>query len=75
MYGYDTHSWRNSTEKRQLDKERKQITDAVVLKPDSVLFGPICNCRSFRLPHFLEVHRKALRSDYDWSLDRWRLLR
>jgi hypothetical protein len=67
MYGYDTHSWRNSTEKRQMDRERAEATRKFIPLFESVLQPLTCNCRSFQYPHGLEAHTK-LRSDYDWRI-------
>lgn len=32
---------------------------------EEIIVGPVCRCRSFRYPHFLEAH-KALRDEWDW---------
>lgn len=66
MYGWDTHSWRNSTEKRQIDRDRKETTEKMLAQPrKEIIGGPICNCRSFRFAHEIEAHSKLL-SDHDW---------
>lgn len=65
MYGWGTKSWRNSAEKRQLDRERAEVTAQLVANPDSLDIGLICTCRSFRFPHNPADHKK-LRSDMDW---------
>jgi hypothetical protein len=66
MYGTGTRSYNRSTEKRQMDKERKAVTAAYV--PKEFTFGPICNCRSFNFPHELGRHRE-LKSDFDWRTE------
>lgn len=68
MYGYDTRSWRNSTEKRQMDKERREVTrkyEAGELRIKSLPLEPLCSCRSFRHSHTLAAHR-LLKSEMDW---------
>ena len=68
MYGLGTRSYNRSTEKRAMDQERKRVTLAYEVEPKhGVIIGPICNCRSFRLPHELSRH-KELRSEHDWSI-------
>lgn len=69
-YGYDTKSWRNSTENRQLKQERAEFTakfqtgELQLANTDLRLFI-VCTCLSFRYPHTLDAHQK-LRSEYDW---------
>ncbi len=68
MYGYDTHSWRNSTEKRQLDRERKDTTARYVV--GEIKFAPVslplrCRCLSFQFAHDITQHRR-LRGEWDW---------
>lgn len=45
-YGYDTKSWRNSTEKRQLDRERAEATAKyeAEAKRDTIDVLIQCNC-------------------------------
>lgn len=69
MYGWQTRSWRNSTEKRQVDKERAEATarylaERAVAKPHDILVR-VCTCRSFSHPHDPERHNELL-ADYDW---------
>lgn len=56
MYGYDTKSWRNSTEHRQVKREQKDTTTRYLLgeirfeAPD--LTGAImCRCDRVSYPH------------------------
>ena len=67
MYGTGTRSYNRSTEKRNMDRLRREATEQWKPKTESVIVGPVCNCRSFRFPHYLEAHRK-LRADFDWRL-------
>jgi hypothetical protein len=67
VYGYDTHSWRNSTEKRQIDKERQELTrkyeaGEIVFREQQIL---TCRCRSFKFAHDPIRHRE-LASEFDW---------
>lgn len=61
-YGYDTHSWRNSTEKRQLDQERAELTakyEAGELDlPEGDYPLLMCNCAQRDYPHELKIHRR-----------------
>lgn len=67
VYGFMTHSYLNSTEHRQIKRERKVLTEKYVAVPRTeVIVGPRCHCRSFRLAHDLEAH-KTLQSDRDWT--------
>lgn len=44
-YGYDTKSWRNSTEKKQLDRERAAATAKYESEHrDTIEVQPQCNC-------------------------------
>jgi hypothetical protein len=59
MYGWQTRSWRHSTEKRQLDRERKELKAKLVLVPDSIeCRWSMCTCSEHRFPH--EPHRDEL---------------
>jgi hypothetical protein len=54
MYGYDTHSWRNSTEKRQLDRERRDTTtryERGQIKIEPIAIAPLCRCDAVPYPH------------------------
>jgi hypothetical protein len=66
-YGLGTRSYNRSTEKRQLDRERKEITAKFEASPRREIPVLLCHCRSFRTSHRPDEHRKLL-SDYDWRL-------
>ena len=72
MYGWQTKSWRNSTEKRQTDKERAAYTAAYLAERQRVgprdILIPVCTCRSFRLPHHPDRHRE-LKNEFDWRTE------
>ncbi len=65
-YGTGTRSFNRSAEKKEMDKQRKRLTDSykLAVRP-MVTVGPVCDCRSFQYPHLVGDH-KLLRSDYDW---------
>ena len=67
MYGTDTRSYNRSTEKRQMDRERAEVTKNYVPSPEGVMLSVLCTCRSFRYPHELSMHRQ-LRSEADWRI-------
>lgn len=69
-YGWQTKSWRNSTEKRSVDKERAEETarylaERAVSKPRDILLY-VCTCRSFHFPHDPERHKELPKGDLDW---------
>jgi hypothetical protein len=66
-YGIGTHSFLNSTEHRQMKRERKEFTEKYERGDIKLVFTEIllCHCRSFRCPHPPSDHNK-LRADYDW---------
>jgi hypothetical protein len=70
-YGWQTKSWRNSTEKRQMDQERAAETERFLASQRGVIaLGPewmVCRCRSFDNPHSPERHREM--SEFDWRLE------
>lgn len=71
VYGFNTHSFLNSTEHRQMKKERAALTakteaERATSPPQEILI-PVCTCRSFRFAHDPSRH-KELRSDMDWRL-------
>lgn len=59
-YGYDTKSWRNSTEKRQLDRERREATAKFEADKtrDTIEVQVQCNCDHRPYPHDPEFHHK-----------------
>lgn len=65
-YGTDTRSYNRSSEKREMDRQRKEAT----LKYERgemkfFEFAPLCRCASWEFPHELIQHRQ-LRSESDW---------
>lgn len=72
-YGYDTHSWRNSTEKRQMDKERKAVTAKHESAPRQSIPLPtswiMCWCVERRWPHAPHGERemKTFRPWFRWD--------
>jgi len=67
-YGLGTKSYNSSSERREIDRQRAEITakyHAGDLKFPVVLVGPVCACRSFDLPHDISKHRD-LAADWDW---------
>lgn len=51
-YGYDTKSWRNSTEKKQLDRERAAATAKYEAEHrETIEVHPQCNCDVRPYPH------------------------
>jgi hypothetical protein len=69
-YGWQTKSWRNSTEKKQVDRERKEFTARYLagdIKFEKDRVPLICYCRSFELGHLPARHQELL-SDFDWRL-------
>lgn len=69
QYGWQTKSWRNSTEKRQIDKERRIVTAKYLageLKFNNQV-PLLCYCRSFEFGHLPERHKELL-GDWDWRL-------
>lgn len=67
-YGIGTHSFLNSTEHRQMKKERAKVTKKFESQPRKEVVLPLlCFCRSFRFSHELSAHRQLI-SDRDWRL-------
>lgn len=68
-YGTGTRSYNRSPEKRQMDRERRETTKRHEAQPamQVEIRWSMCNCRSFRLPHGPEEHKKLL-SDFDWRM-------
>lgn len=64
-YGTGTRSYNRSAQKKEMDRQRKAVTESYEHR--EVIVGPICSCRSFRYPHELSAH-KALRNEWDWRL-------
>lgn len=59
-YGYGTKSWRNSTEKHQLDKERAETTAKYLAEHrDTIEIVPQCNCDVRPWPHDPEFFHNA----------------
>jgi hypothetical protein len=58
-YGWDTRSWRHSSEKRAIDRQCREARDRYEIKPESVVceWG-MCTCSEKRFPH--EPHRNEL---------------
>jgi hypothetical protein len=76
-YGVGTHSYNNSPEKRELDRQRAETTAKYESAEHNEVEVPLsCECRSFRYPHTLEAHDrlKPLRgSAASWFGERdWR---
>jgi hypothetical protein len=65
VYGWMTHSFLNSTEHRQMKKERAAATKLWEAAPKREVQIMLCTCRSFRFAHDPSRHNE-LRSDYDW---------
>ncbi len=66
MYGYGTHSHINSTEYRQLKKERAEFTkkyEAGEVAFETVEIPLTCRCPQRPYPHELSVHA-SLRTDW-----------
>jgi len=60
-YGAGTRSYNRSTEARRNKKAQREATAKYLageLKLGPTLIGPICTCRSFRLPHELSAHAR-----------------
>jgi hypothetical protein len=56
MYGYDTHSWRNSTENRQQKQECAEVTakfeaGSLTFAPVDVTAWTMCHCDDRPYPH------------------------
>ena len=67
-YGVGTRSYSRSAEKREMDRQRKAVTqkyESGNLKVDGTL-PLVCHCRSFHFPHSPEKHKELPRSDRDW---------
>jgi hypothetical protein len=70
-YGFMTHSYLNSTEHRQMKRERQEFTEKylrgeIKFEPVTIL---LCHCRSFKFSHDVSEHRsgpRKLLSDHDW---------
>jgi hypothetical protein len=64
-YGWNTHSFLNSTEHRQMKAERAELTKKFEATHREKFVILLCHCRSFRFSHLPSEHDK-LRSDWDW---------
>lgn len=67
-YGVGTRSYNRSPEKRELDRQRAEVTQRYMEGPRPEFIVQRCNCRSFNLPHELSRH-KELRSEMDWRTE------
>lgn len=70
-YGYGTHSYYNSTEHRQMHKERAQATAEFLAQPEREIIpvGPICRCAQMRYehkPHGMETAQQVAQF-YRWT--------
>lgn len=68
-YGFMTKSFLNSTEHRQMKRERAEVTarwKAGLIKFDNNV-PLLCYCRSYELGHSPERHKELL-GDWDWRL-------
>jgi hypothetical protein len=68
-YGVGTRSYNKSSEKREMDRQREEVTAKyqagnLAIKDCSSAFL-LCRCRSFHNAHSPDMH-DLLRSDYDW---------
>jgi len=65
-YGVGTRSYNQSSEKREMDRQRKVVTAVYLAASHKPQFAPLlCRCMSWEFPHEIEQHRQ-LNSDYDW---------
>lgn len=65
-YGVGTRSYNRSGEKREMDRQRAEVTRVYMANPPKPRFAPLlCRCMSWEFPHEIEQHRQ-LNSDYDW---------
>jgi hypothetical protein len=68
-YGVGTKSYNASSEKKELDRQKKAVTEKYLAAPrfevilDASWF--VCHCRAFADPHGIEKHRE-LRAEWDW---------
>jgi len=77
-YGKDTRSYNRSAEKKELDRQRKRITEAY--QPgEGVTVPVVCTCAARPRPHDAFIHRQILGWDGDWRAtwpkemrNRWR---
>src|SRR4051812_2655097 len=68
-YGVGTRSYNKSSEKREMDRQREEVTAKyqagnLAVKDCSSAFL-LCRCRSFEFPHELRKHRE-LKNESDW---------
>lgn len=65
-YGVGTHSYNNSAEKRELDRQREVVTARYEFGPRASYEAPLlCACPQRGYPHELSVHA-AIRSEW-WA--------
>lgn len=69
MYGWQTKSWRNSTEHRQQKAENAAFTEKFErgeVKLPSARMPVLCHCIARQFPHEPAVHDDILAWDGDW---------
>ena len=67
VYGWNTHSFLNSTEHRQMKKERAQLTKRFESQTrEKVLVGPVCTCSQREYPHDIDVHERPPFGDWGY---------
>lgn len=72
-YGYDTLSWRRSSEKRQMDQHRAEVTAAYRASALGSIVVPLtCRCPQRFYPHEISIHSNLMRESYNPQLrSRW----
>jgi hypothetical protein len=64
-YGLGTRSFARSAEKKEMDRQRKRITEEY--KPgESVTMPAMCTCALRPYAHEIFLHRQVLNWDGDW---------
>lgn len=64
-YGFMTHSYLKSSEKKAMDRNRKEYTKQYV-SPGTIEVPLRCSCGCRPFPHELQVHREVLACEWDW---------
>jgi hypothetical protein len=68
-YGVGTRSYNKSSEKREMDRQREEVTAKYQAGQfqmhDCSSAFLLCRCRSFHNAHSPDLHSQ-LRADYDW---------
>jgi len=68
-YGVGTRSYNRSAEKREMDRQRAEVTAQYEAQPRMEVEAPlVCRCPQRDYPHELSVHA-ALRSEW-WARDK-----